>query len=1001
MDVRIRILGQVAALINGRFDPNWFSPRLSYIVAALATQPNRSMNLHELWDWISDDSIHHTGGSPAALNKNIQRLRKKLHSLECGIEVTRPRGAIRLEAAKELIDYWAFRDLLDRANAAKGRGDGGQVRQLTVAALELCQPEGPLAGLDSEPARCWRRKVLNEDIGSATYLLVDQLIHDGEFPAALARLDSLQGELAEEVPHVKRRLLVLYRLGRGEVAGTYFYGLYRRLSVDGRSTDADYLRRINDQLLAEYAGAVGVEPIGAGAAPRRLPPDIPDFVGRDKELTTLDERAGSLDASKIGLLTIDGPGGFGKTSLAIRWINHHLDHHGEDFAGGALSVDLRGAIGSPLTQDEIIYQLLEQYALPATPPTAPQRGNKLRELLDRKRTIILLDNANDSDQVLHLLPALEKSLVVVTSRIRLKGLTKFGPAVAMDRLSKPESARLLTHRIGHARQNPDAVEQLAQSSGGMPLALDLMSSYIAARDNVPLAELADEFQDNNRILSIGDDGDGHSTSVRVTFETSLVKLRSDDQRLFTLIGLHPGAEISEQVLAALAGVPLQRVQTGLDRLFDYHLVLAVRNHRGRYHQHDLLRAYAEELATAMTPADRSAAELRMLGFYTHTAFQGDRTLAPYADRPPLPPVLPGVLPIDLADRNLATAWFLLERINLVATVQYAARAGYHKYAISLPHVTFRSFRRHGYLESARTVLQTARSSAASTGDSEAEIATLLDIGLVEKAMGMTMEARDNFTRAAVLAERAENDHFRASALLRMGDQEIELQKFDIGLDCYRQSLEISERIGYQWCTATALQQIGKELQRRKKYAEAAEYYDHALWVHRQSRNNQGRCETYAQFASLYLERADHVRAEDNAQRAVQLLNEVGDVETSQYALLVLARVLYAARKFEEAIQHARRAVELAKQIHNETKRAESLEVLGDACWHWGEHAQAIEAWQEARSLLDSMGNLLGTRQLDRKLTDGTGVAGALPGQGSTSANPPEERTVGRWHNPHV
>lgn len=115
-------------------------------------------------------------------------------------------------------------------------------------------------------------------------------------------------------------------------------------------------------------------------------------------------------------------------------------------------------------------------------------------------------------------------------------------------------------------------------------------------------------------------------------------------------------------VASLAGSPVAEVRPLLAELTDAHL--AVEPVPGRFAVHDLLRAYAAELA-----GECGAATRRLLDHYLHTADAADRLLVP--DREPLPPAAPGVTVEPVAD---PMAWFAAEHAALVAAVTHRSHA---------------------------------------------------------------------------------------------------------------------------------------------------------------------------------------------------------------------------------------------------------------------------------------------------------------------------------------
>lgn len=164
-----------------------------------------------------------------------------------------------------------------------------------------------------------------------------------------------------------------------------------------------------------------------------------------------------------------------------------------------------------------------------------------------------------------LLPGLAGCLVLVTSRNQLTGLlaTECARLLALDVLSAAESRKLLTHRLGAARAaaEPEAVDDIAASCAGLPLALAIAS----ARAEFPLGVLAAELRDSGRGLDALDCQDD-ATGVRAMLSWSYHRLSTDAACLFRLLGLHPGPHVSAAAAASLAGAPVKAVRRQLAEL---------------------------------------------------------------------------------------------------------------------------------------------------------------------------------------------------------------------------------------------------------------------------------------------------------------------------------------------------------------------------------------------------------------------------------------------------
>jgi hypothetical protein len=167
------------------------------------------------------------------------------------------------------------------------------------------------------------------------------------------------------------------------------------------------------------------------------------------------------------------------------------------------------------------------------------------------------------------------------------------------------------------------------------------------------------------------------------FSRSYRRLNARAARLFRLLGLHPGPDITTAAAASLTAVPPRQAGQALHQLAGAYLV--TEHSPGRYSLHDLLRAYATELAAEQEPeAERHAAVGRVLDYYLHTANAATRLLEPSREPITLAPPRTGVKPDGLATRQEARAWFEAERQVLRGAVSLAAETGFDARAWQLP-----------------------------------------------------------------------------------------------------------------------------------------------------------------------------------------------------------------------------------------------------------------------------------------------------------------------------
>jgi hypothetical protein len=237
-------------------------------------------------------------------------------------------------------------------------------------------------------------------------------------------------------------------------------------------------------------------------------------------------------------------------------------------------------------------------------------------MLKGRRTLVLLDNARDIEQVRPLLPGSPGCLVLITSRNRLPGLIAAhgAHAISLGTLAADEARQALALRLGHTRlaAEPAASDEIIDRCGGLPLAVAVVAARATVYRDLPLAEIASELRDaRTRLDALS--ADGAAADVRAVFSWSYELLSAPARRLFRLLSVHGGPELSRDAAASLAGLPRAAASPLLAELAAAGLLT---EHRpGRFASHELARVYAAELsATEDTGDDRRAALGRLQKF---------------------------------------------------------------------------------------------------------------------------------------------------------------------------------------------------------------------------------------------------------------------------------------------------------------------------------------------------------------------------------------------------
>ena len=170
-------------------------------------------------------------------------------------------------------------------------------------------------------------------------------------------------------------------------------------------------------------------------------------------------------------------------------------------------------------------------------------------------------------------------------------------------------AALRTARPGDNRVSADrqAAGRLARICGGPPLALQITAALLKADPVRTVSDMADQLTDEiQRLQTLHyDDVSGTSaSSVAAAFELSYRQLDHATARMFRLLPVNPGPDLSTAAAAALANLSASDTRKVISQLLRAHLIEAAAGAPGRWRMHDLLRLYAQQLSDAHTDADR-------------------------------------------------------------------------------------------------------------------------------------------------------------------------------------------------------------------------------------------------------------------------------------------------------------------------------------------------------------------------------------------------------------
>jgi tetratricopeptide (TPR) repeat protein len=733
----------------------------------------------------------------------------------------------------------------------------------------------------------------------------------------------------------------------GEARGGFLGAAARRLAGDVTAS----------AVAAPEGGLAGAD--GGQVAPRQLPGPVRKFTGRDTELAALDsllDQAGPAPAALV-ILAIGGTAGVGKTALAVHWANKVA----ERFPDGQLYVNLRGY--DPAEQMPAAHALagfLRDLGVPGPdiPAEASERAARFRSLLAGRRMLVILDNAGQVEQVRPLLPGSPGCATLVTSRDALAGLIARDGAIRLDLdlLPLAEAVGLLRALIGpRVDADPDGAGALAALCARLPLALRVAAELAAARPAASLGDLAGELADEQQRLDLLDaDGDS-GTGIRAVFSWSYQHLNPEAASLFRLVGLQPGPDLGLYAAAALAATTVRQTRRVLDALARAHLIHATGP--GRHAMHDLLRAYARELAATHDKDDEVHAALtRLFDYYLQTAAAAMDTLFPAERhrRPCIPPTATAIPPLATAAE--ARAWLDAELANLAAVAAYAAAQGWPGHTIRLSATLSRYLAGGGHFPQAVVIYTHALAAARAIGDHAAEATALSNLSQIDLHHGRSQRAASQLRQALALFRDAGDRAGEARVLHNLATVEAQQGHYQQAGVHHQQALQLYLAAGDQIGAARALHGLGDMDLRLGRYQRADDHLQRALGLCREADDWVNEAYVLALLGDLSLRLCRYPQAVGHLARALGTFREAEDRTGEAWALAHLGSAELLQGHGQLAIDYLRQARAVARENNDLFGEAEALNGLGEVYLAASEPGQARTAHSRALDLAGQTGD---------------------------------------------
>ncbi len=744
--------------------------------------------------------------------------------------------------------------------------------------------------------------------------------------------------------------------------------LMRLLALDGQRSAALAQYEICRRALTEE---LGVEPTAETVAlyeriqaaepettffPKNLvslPPSPTPFVGREEELAELAELLANPDCC---LLTLAGPGGIGKTRLALQVAADQIGA----FAHGVYFVLL-----APVSSAEhLVPTIADALGVPFDGRQNPkeQLFNYLRE----KEMLLVLDSlehllppARGGDRggaglLAEMLKRAPDVVLLVTSRERLNLQEEW--VYTVEGLTYPEgkaadgSALSLSASLGiNSAEGPAAysaidlfrqracqtyrrfslsetetghVVRICQLVEGMPLGVELAAAWVAMRS---CGEIAQEIEHNLDILSTSlRNVPARQRSVRATFEYSWQLLTEAERDIFARLSVFRGG-FRQEAAALVAGIS----PFTLSALLDKSLIRRVSS--DRYDMHELLRQYAaEKLET--NPQKHEETQVQHARYFAAFLEQREEYLKGAKQKQTF-------LEIALEIENARQAWQLAVARGNVHEVEQSLESLYHFYNVQ-------SRFQEGIELFAQAIDQWS-------GDAQqARIfgKVLSRQGALYRYLGLYQQARTCLEQSLAIFERLKIQTEQVFCLVNLANVARNQGKYGEAERLSQESLALSRQVGDRWGASFSLFLLGMVRYRAGDVVQAGTLFEESLAIGRESGNQRLILSPLNGLGDITCHRGDYAKAQVVFEECIALSRELGDQFKVAMHLNNLGTVLHVLEKYAEARPFYQESLEICRQIGDQGGQAIALSNLGEVAYALGAYTEAQEFYQEGLSI---------------------------------------------------
>jgi len=764
-----------------------------------------------------------------------------------------------------------------------------------TAALEQRHKRAAVRLFELEFARGNHEAILDELILTTSYYPADQRLCE-----QLMLADYRCGHVSDATQAYER-----CRLALAEETGRDPDPLLRTLHFAIARGDESAIAAAQTALAKRWGTTAVVR--GGVTVPAQLPRPA-DLVGREHLVAEVAWLLRREPGPTVPVIVISGPGGVGKTALAVRAAHESRDRYPD----GQLYMELRGGGADAVETAEVAAQFLRALGATRVPETTAERLAEYRTILAGRRVLIVLDDAADGTQVNELAPAVPGCAVLVTARQRLPEVGEAHHVAPLEPLQLADATELFLHVVREAgiRIESDlrAVDRVVTLCGGLPLALRIAGALRVHDHPRSTMELAD------RLARQGPEAFAYGKlSVARTIGAGFERLAPAARQLFLGLGLLPLTGFGLWTAAAVLDGTGADGAAAMSELASSFMIESVEPEM-RYRFHGLTREYARRRALAHYPGHRDQVPvmayraLLTLVRRAHVGlYGGDFEVVHSA-------ITAWEAPHDvLAEVDASPLdWFNKERANIRAAVEHCAELGLVDLCWDLAVSAHEFYTICGYFDDWHATHTLALDACRKAGDTRGE-------GIVLACLN----------QPALVASRRTDS---ASALAEL-----------------ERAVSLLASYGDRHGLAITLRTLAHALRRQGHLTRPLELFEEALAHYSACGDHVGRWQTLRFIGQTYLDLGDH----ENARRVLGVAETVA-TELGRERLLAQTRYWIGQACLALGdMGGAQVAFDAVFDVYGDQSgvgQAYALHGLGEVAWRIGEYGIAEQHLAAAEDL---------------------------------------------------